>query len=1049
MANTDSRKVPGSSAPPQPQLPPTSTQGGSTTKPTTVSASASVRTKSVQKWRCDCCKIATFETLEEACAHEDECQRLVQEKLERKKEEAAAAAAASSSSSAEVEVTTHSFFQQGTKRKVVPANDTSSKVRAVIEIDSGKKSKKEARSSSYTRPTRKTQTNQTVIELLDSPPAQMIRKKEKRKKADVICTFMRDEDSDDGGKDAPAPAKRKTAAAASSKSNKKKTTATATTKKDWASIFSGKIASAIEDKALLAEQVAAEFQVKRRMEQERQRERQKKREQQATGKSTSVVLQAGFAAAPTSSSAAAMHSSTSTGTSTQRPPQSLLLAPRFPVPSHIVPVNDCVVGTGPSSPKASGSWLTEADLERARSALQITTTTMLVDSQSKNYGAMLPTADSSFAKEPAERDALQDALSAILIPPSIDTPKVVSLLEDDTYTSSTKFLTSLWADKYAIRTIPDDICGTSLRNVADQLTEFCQEWKVERRKAHERMASRQRVLAENQEHRLHKKKKHDSKKRQKYKDDDDDFMDSDEEQEWQLGSLCVLTGPVGSGKSSLVHAIAARCDCTVLEITTGDKRGSTAIRRAIEEATQSLSSLDMLKQRENSLFGMKELVDSDDEEDTAPAKGSAVTIVLIDEVDNLYETDGDNGFWTALSELTKRAKCPIFLTANSMPDALYSSSFRYTHVETSRPTPKECVSRMLQIVDKEDFTIRKGQEDAKEKHFEFIAELCKCDLRRIAHELQLFSRAPKETTDLVERKEGAALEGSNDHETADNRPRISEVRPRSIPSDTMSLLTINGTNFMTLAVPPGLGSSGYPVTVLVGDQECSQARIMDDSTILAVCPPCLLAENIEKSGEYRGTHRRSLAASYAPVSIYGNNKVGIGSTTRGAVFSTELLGDSKFASLDTPVVLEYHFQPSFSSHQGKPASNSGDESEEEFEYTDSCPQSSKSDTKLSISDNKAAPEIDWKLMARILKDGIDAWASQGNEVAETEIEMSADPHGGAVIDALSSQRQFASDAALFEECGLVGIPYMSGACRGFGFDLTDAFPKCTNSKSKP
>jgi hypothetical protein len=107
---------------------------------------------------------------------------------------------------------------------------------------------------------------------------------------------------------------------------------------------------------------------------------------------------------------------------------------------------------------------------------------------------------------------------------------------------------------------------------------------------------------------------------------------------------------------------------------------------------------------------------------------------------------------------------------------------------------------------------------------------------------------------------------------------------------------------------------------------------MDDSTILAVCPPCRLADNINKWGNYQGTHKRSLAASYAPISIYGNNKMGIGSTTQGAVFSAELPDGSKFASLDTPTVLEYHFQPSFSSHQNslKPGHYSDDQRRKSF-----------------------------------------------------------------------------------------------------------------------
>lgn len=1083
MANsvTNSRKVPGS-APPQP----------STTATTIASAETAYPTKLVEMWTCDCCKIARFEELADACAHEKECLVITaQEKLKRTREapEIPVPAVTAAAPTTKATATVATFFQKGTKRKVVPAaNENGSHNSAVIEIPSRvKKSKRKSGSSNSSgigigsdseRPSRKAKTEakakQKVIELLDSPsPVKTVEKKKNtRKKTKVIeLGLVVDE--------VPPPTKRKavlasaaSAASAVPKSKKKTKAATAAAKSDWASLFSGKQGGdASQDKALMAEAVAAEFQAKRRLEQQRQRERQKKRQeqQQATAKSASDGLQAvSLSAAPKGSATATSTDdvSRSSSTAVQRPLQSsssLLAAPRFPNPSHIIPASGCdsltATDTGDLA-KAHGSWLTPADLERARLALQTTTSSPTTVSLFSDYLAMLPQPNSYFATEAVERDALQEALSTILVPPvilSTDTstvvaPQVVSL-DADFFIGDKKSAksTSLWADKYAIRNIPDDICGSSLRNVADQLTEFCQEWMVKRHKAHERMASRQRALAE-KAHRLHKKNASQKKKPQRYRDDDD-FMDSEGEEEWQLGSLCVLTGPIGSGKSSLVHAVAAKCGCTVLEITTADKRGNAAIRRAMEEATQSLSSMEMLKQRETSLFGTKELVDSDDEQETTTAKGSSVTIVLIDEVDNLYDANGDSGFWTALSELSKRAKCPIFLTANVLPAALYSSSFRYTHVETSCPSPKECVPKMLQIADTEGFSIRKSQEHAKEKHFELIAELCNCDLRRIAHELQLFSRAPKQSIDRVETKVGAILEEGTERENEDNRPRISEVRPGSIPSDSMSLLTINGAHFMTLAVPPGLGSTGYPVTIFVGDQECPQARIMDDSTILAVCPPCRLAGDINKWGNYQGTHQRSLAVSYSPISIYGNNKMGIGSTTRGAVFSTELPDGSKVASLDTPTVLEYHFQPSFSSHEelhGKSETNSGDESEEEeFQDTDTGPQSSKSTINLSVLDNKPAPEVDWKLMAHILKDGIDAWASKDNAVAQTEIKMSDDSHGGEVLDALASQRELASDAALFEEYGLVGIPYLSGACRGFGFDLTEAFPKSNNIKSKP
>jgi hypothetical protein len=57
--------------------------------------------------------------------------------------------------------------------------------------------------------------------------------------------------------------------------------------------------------------------------------------------------------------------------------------------------------------------------------------------------------------------------------------------------------------------------------------------------------------------------------------------------------------------------------------------------------------------------------------------------------------------------------------------------------------------------------------------------------------------------------------------------------------------------------------------------------------------------------------------------------------------------------------------------------------------------------------------------------------------------------GLKAIEELSFDCMLMSDAALFEDVGLSGIPFLSGSCRGFGFDMTDEFPNRTNENSKP
>ena len=215
------------------------------------------------------------------------------------------------------------------------------------------------------------------------------------------------------------------------------------------------------------------------------------------------------------------------------------------------------------------------------------------------------------------------------------------------------------------------------------------------------------------------------KKKRKYEyHDDDDWLVDDEydENKNQISNLYLLTGPPSSGKTSMVHHVAKHCgNCKVLEINTSQIRSGAALKNAIEEATQSYSSSFItLPQQEkqtnkkdathNSLFNAtsnkksRTIVDSDsddadsddnhvsssstdssssdddddhdDEKDTEKkdTNKSSVTVVLIDEVDILFDVEGDAGFWAALGSLAKSTKCPIILTANHCPSQLLENT---------------------------------------------------------------------------------------------------------------------------------------------------------------------------------------------------------------------------------------------------------------------------------------------------------------------------------------------------------------------------------------
>ncbi|KAI2490146.1 DNA clamp loader protein [Fragilaria crotonensis] len=354
--------------------------------------------------------------------------------------------------------------------------------------------------------------------------------------------------------------------------------------------------------------------------------------------------------------------------------------------------------------------------------------------------------------------------------------------------------------------------------IAKSCTGFVDEWKVERQKALSRRADKQDRLAR-------------GRKPSKKKKLDDLWDDASDDDQAGLPSICLLTGPVGCGKTSLVYAVAKSCDCKVMEINSTDKRSSQNLKNAIEEATQSDSTIDMLKNRAAapSVFSSRKaaLVDSEDED--SDEEGSAVPIVLIDEVDLIFENEGDSGFWPTLKALAKRAKCPIFLTANVIPQALTSLSLRFKHYSLERPTPEECLSKIWQVVKSENLIHRQNllRDHVKETLVSF-AERYECDLRRVLLEMQLFTKA-RNSVPVSEQVAHLPWKASihSGIPFLENEPVFEKITPNVLPVQRRTRLKIEGRGFASL-------SQNY--SVFIGEQVCD-AEVVDDNTILAACPP--------------------------------------------------------------------------------------------------------------------------------------------------------------------------------------------------------------------
>ncbi len=211
----------------------------------------------------------------------------------------------------------------------------------------------------------------------------------------------------------------------------------------------------------------------------------------------------------------------------------------------------------------------------------------------------------------SEQDIIYNSFSSLLHPCS---PRPLDVDEASIETHK------LWSDKYAMQTVPNDIHGDENKKTAEHLLKFIKSWKEHRQQVCEVRAAKAAKLRG-----VRKKKKR--IKRDDY--DDDLWMDDFDDEEGGICNIYLLTGPTGSGKTSLVHAAALTSQCTMIEINTATERGGKALKKALEESTQSLSDLASLK-RGNSLDSAGGILNEGDNEEGETSQTSLV-IFLIDE----------------------------------------------------------------------------------------------------------------------------------------------------------------------------------------------------------------------------------------------------------------------------------------------------------------------------------------------------------------------------------------------------------------------------------
>jgi replication factor C large subunit len=165
-------------------------------------------------------------------------------------------------------------------------------------------------------------------------------------------------------------------------------------------------------------------------------------------------------------------------------------------------------------------------------------------------------------------------------------------------------------------------------------------------------------------------------------------------------------GPPGIGKTATVEAIAHDLGMELVEKNASDYRTAEAVERFAGLASQY-----------GTLFGGRRLI-------------------LLDELDGITGT-ADKGGVATITEIVKKAQCPIVLIANDIYDPRFGTL--RTHcllIEFKKPTVLQVVKRLKEVCQREGI-------EADEEALKFVAERSGRDVRSALNDLQALAQGKK------------------------------------------------------------------------------------------------------------------------------------------------------------------------------------------------------------------------------------------------------------------------------------------------------------------
>lgn len=173
----------------------------------------------------------------------------------------------------------------------------------------------------------------------------------------------------------------------------------------------------------------------------------------------------------------------------------------------------------------------------------------------------------------------------------------------------------------------------------------------------------------------------------------------------QKKRVCILHGPLGTGKTSLVYALAKELDYDILELNSSQSRNKDSISNFLGAALG-----------QTSLFMRPK-------------------IILIDEADNTSGTK-DRGGNVELAKVIDKSTFPIVCTVNDLEDKkIKPLKKKALAIELDKPTHQEIISFLKNICEKENFVFEENALSA-------LARTCDGDIRAVLLDLQTLCHEP-------------------------------------------------------------------------------------------------------------------------------------------------------------------------------------------------------------------------------------------------------------------------------------------------------------------